>query len=220
MANLKITFPYNVNVSAQEGDILYFSNTSNNQGANSTLYELGPILDISRTPFIHSIAGQLSVAGALSSTIEFYNFNSGINVGMNIECIVSASVATPAVLAENVLAADTTIATVNSALPGGTAVTISPAALDLVGGNNYKFKLTTPGTTTLEVEVSAQNMVSYFDNGCSPCVTTSSFLLFSKNNDANLSSMLGYFAAVRFQNNATDRAELFAVSSEVTQSSK
>ena len=220
MANLKITFPYNVNVSAQEGDILYFSNTSNNQGANSSIYELGPIIDISRTPFIHSIAGQLSVAGATSSTIEFYNFNSGINVGMNIECIVSGSTATPAVLAENVLAANTTIATVSNIGSSGTSITTSPAALDLVGGHNYKFKLTTPGTTTLEVEVTSGNMTTYFNAGCGPCVTTASFLLFSKDNDANLSSMLGYFAKVNFKNNSTGFAELFAVGSEVAQSSK
>tara|TARA_R110002096_G_scaffold397901_1_gene593862 strand:+ start:310 stop:972 length:663 start_codon:yes stop_codon:yes gene_type:complete len=220
MANLKITFPYNVNVSAQEGDILYFSNTSNNQGANSSIYELGPIIDISRTPFIHSIAGQLSVAGATSSTIEFYNFNSGINVGMNIECIVSGSTSTPAVLAENVLAANTTIATVSNIASSGTSITTSPAALDLVGGHNYKFKLTTPGTTTLEVEVTSGNMTTYFNAGCGPCVTTASFLLFSKDNDANLSSMLGYFAKVNFKNNSTGFAELFAVGSEITQSSK
>ena len=220
MPNLKITFPYNVNVSAQEGDILYFSNTSNNQGANSNMYELGPIIDISRTPFIHSIAGQLSVAGANSSTIEFYNFNSGINVGMNIECIVSGSTGAPAVLAENVLAANTTIATVNNSGNSGTSITTSPAALDLVGGHNYKFKLTTPGVTTLEVQVTTGNMTNYFNANCAPCITTDSFLLFSKDNDANLSSMLGYFASVNFKNNSTGFAELFAVGSEVTQSSK
>ena len=220
MPVLKFTFDHTVNVSAQEGDTLYFSNVTNNQGANASIYELGTIIDISRTPFIHSINGYLSAAGAGYSTINFYNVNQGIDVGMNIECIVSGSSETPPVEFQNVFAANTTIATVNHNGPLGSTCTTSPAALDLVGGHNYKFKLTTPGVTTLEVDVSPANMALYFNTGCSPCVTNSSFLMFSKNNDANLSSMLGYYAEVKFRNNTTGPAELFSVGSEVIQSSK
>lgn len=220
MAILKLTFNSEVNVSAQEGDILYFSNTSNNQGTNDSIYRLGTIIDISRTPFIYSIAGQLSAAGVSYSTIDFYNFNQGIDVGMNIECIVSGSTASPVVLAQNVLASGTTVATVDHSGNSGSSCTTSVPGLDLVGGHNYKFQLTTPGTTTLEVEVTPGDMTSYFNSGCAPCVTSSSFLLFSKDNDANLSSMLGYYAEARFKNSATGPVELFSVGSEVSQSSK
>ena len=46
------------------------------------------------------------------------------------------------------------------------------------------------------------------------------FVLFEKNKIANTSSILGYYASVKFENNSKDKAEIFAVSSEVTQSSK
>jgi hypothetical protein len=46
------------------------------------------------------------------------------------------------------------------------------------------------------------------------------FILFSKDNQANMASMLGYYAEVKLSNNSTDHAELFAVGSEFSESSK
>lgn len=49
---------------------------------------------------------------------------------------------------------------------------------------------------------------------------TGKFIFFSKDNKANLSSPLGYFASVKFKNNSLTEAELFAVSAETSVSSK
>tara|TARA_R100000278_G_scaffold87716_1_gene66983 strand:+ start:3746 stop:4120 length:375 start_codon:yes stop_codon:yes gene_type:complete len=49
---------------------------------------------------------------------------------------------------------------------------------------------------------------------------TSNFILFSKNIVANESSLKGYYAEITMENNSKKRAELFAISSEVTPSSK
>jgi hypothetical protein len=46
------------------------------------------------------------------------------------------------------------------------------------------------------------------------------FILFSKDNQANMASIAGYFAEVDMINNDTTAAELFTVSSEVVESSK
>ncbi len=46
------------------------------------------------------------------------------------------------------------------------------------------------------------------------------FILFSKDNKANLSSVLGYYADVKMSNNSKKHAELFAVSMESFESSK
>lgn len=220
MAVLKFTFDNSVNVSAQEGDTLYFSNVSNNQGTNNSVNELGTIIDISRTPFIHSIAGELSVAGSQYSVINFYTLNNGVDKDMQIECVVSGSTASPLVLAQNVLAPGTTIDNITQTATGTSCRTSVPA-LDVVGGQNYKFKLTTLGTTTLEVDVSAGALADHFTSAsCTTCVSSASFLLFSKDNQANLSSMLGYFASVKFKNTSSGPVELFTVGSEVTQSSK
>ena len=44
--------------------------------------------------------------------------------------------------------------------------------------------------------------------------------MFSKNKQANNSSLLGYYAEVKLTNDSTSKAELFALSSEVLESSK
>ena len=46
------------------------------------------------------------------------------------------------------------------------------------------------------------------------------FISFAKDQKANTSSLLGYFANVGFVNNATDKAELFSVGSDISESSK
>lgn len=51
-------------------------------------------------------------------------------------------------------------------------------------------------------------------------VVSQDFIMFSKNKIVNNTSMLGYFAEVRLRNNSTHEAEMFALSSEVTASSK
>lgn len=48
---------------------------------------------------------------------------------------------------------------------------------------------------------------------------TGKFILFSKDNKANLSSPLGYFASVKMVNNSTAEAELFNVTTDVFTSS-
>lgn len=51
-------------------------------------------------------------------------------------------------------------------------------------------------------------------------LTPSDFIMFSKNKEVNNSSLLGYYAEVKLTNNSTKKAELFALGSEVLESSK
>jgi hypothetical protein len=46
------------------------------------------------------------------------------------------------------------------------------------------------------------------------------FILFSKNKEVNTSSLLGYYANIGFENDSNEEIELFAVSSEIAESSK
>ena len=50
--------------------------------------------------------------------------------------------------------------------------------------------------------------------------TNGDFIMFSKDNKANLSSMLGYFASVEFRNNSKTEGELFSVGCDIFESSK
>ena len=46
------------------------------------------------------------------------------------------------------------------------------------------------------------------------------FIMFSKNNKVNLSSLLGYYAEIQFVNDSPDEAELFSVGADMFISSK
>ena len=50
--------------------------------------------------------------------------------------------------------------------------------------------------------------------------TIGDFIMFSKDNKANLSNLLGYYAEIQFVNNSSTKAELFSVGSEIFGSSK
>ena len=58
----------------------------------------------------------------------------------------------------------------------------------------------------------ANNLVSTVPSGA--------FILFSKDNKANLSSALGYFAEIKLSNNSTEYAEMFSIGMDIFESSK
>lgn len=46
------------------------------------------------------------------------------------------------------------------------------------------------------------------------------YVFFSKNKNVNTSSLLGYYADVKFENNSKGKVELFSIGSEISESSK
>tara|TARA_R100001198_G_scaffold8250_1_gene3674 strand:+ start:1408 stop:1779 length:372 start_codon:yes stop_codon:yes gene_type:complete len=50
--------------------------------------------------------------------------------------------------------------------------------------------------------------------------TATDFLFFSKDNMANLTSLLGYYIELKFVNTSTSKAELYQIGVETTESSK
>ena len=65
-------------------------------------------------------------------------------------------------------------------------------------------------TTTLTCEIDADT----------PNPTTNDFIFFSKDNKVNLTSLVGYFASIKFKNNSTSKAEIFSIGCEIAESSK
>ena len=57
-------------------------------------------------------------------------------------------------------------------------------------------------------------------NVIAPVIFNTDFVMFSKNNKANLSDLTGYFAETKFTNNSTEKIELFSIGSEIKESSK
>ena len=50
--------------------------------------------------------------------------------------------------------------------------------------------------------------------------TSGAFILFTKDNKVNMSSLLGYYGSAKFKNNSTAKAEMFTTSCEIDESSK
>ena len=64
----------------------------------------------------------------------------------------------------------------------------------------------------------SDNTITIDDSGTLP--SQDDYCMFVKNQAINTSSLLGYFANVKFENNSIDKIELFSVGSEITESSK
>jgi hypothetical protein len=50
--------------------------------------------------------------------------------------------------------------------------------------------------------------------------TSHDFIMFSKDNKVNLGSLVGYYSKIKLRNSSKERAELFSVNSDFTESSK
>ena len=77
----------------------------------------------------------------------------------------------------------------------------------------------------IEVELNVENditittiLVSMDDDDPEPPLN--SYIFFSKDNVANLTSILGYYSEVKFKNNSRRKAELFASACGIEESSK
>tara|TARA_A100001201_G_C3967951_1_gene164698 strand:- start:69 stop:458 length:390 start_codon:yes stop_codon:yes gene_type:complete len=65
-------------------------------------------------------------------------------------------------------------------------------------------------TTTLVINVTNTNTTPSIND----------FLFFVKDNRVNITSLLGYFAKMKFENDANSKVELFSISTEINESSK
>ncbi len=74
--------------------------------------------------------------------------------------------------------------------------------------------------TIKSINVARLIMVCNTNLTTSQVPTTSHFIFFSKDNIANMSSALGYYAEVKLKNNSTTEAELFSVACDIFESSK
>ena len=59
-----------------------------------------------------------------------------------------------------------------------------------------------------------------YDSNISTAPGTDAFVSFVKDKRINTSSLVGYYASINFVNNSTEKIELFAVGSDVSESSK
>ena len=94
-----------------------------------------------------------------------------------------------------------------------------------VGANVY-YSTITNGVTDAPTEVGGvtaftdKAVTCSISSGASITGLASKFFFFAKDNKANLSSLVGYFAEVIMKNDCTSAIELFQIGSDVAESSK
>ena len=69
------------------------------------------------------------------------------------------------------------------------------------------------------ISVGVNNIVCNIDSSTAP-PSTSDFIMFSKDNKVNLSSLVGYYSTIKLRNSSKKQAELFTVNSDFSESSK
>ena len=74
----------------------------------------------------------------------------------------------------------------------------------------------------VEIAFSSTDVILEVDTTLSNTLwpNTGDYIFFSKDNKANMSSMLGYYAKVQMRNSSKDKSELFKVNVDYSESSK
>jgi len=64
------------------------------------------------------------------------------------------------------------------------------------------------------------NIITVFYDVGTQLPSNGDFIMFAKNRIVNMSTLLGYFARLRIKNNSKDKAEMYSISVDITESSK
>ena len=200
---LKLSFEQQINVSVTKDDLVYFTDTSPLGGYSTAnlddLVLIGPILTVNKRQGLQNI-------------IETFLPQGPTQVDFDLN--------TPSWISSSNVPADTDDFLVringveNDAITGFNPFTLSSGVIT--------FTNTFLPTDVIEVQLLYTITVddSSFVAPPSPVLSSSSFIMFKKNEVINNSGLKGYYAEVNFKNNSIEKAELFAVSSEIAQSSK
>ena len=70
------------------------------------------------------------------------------------------------------------------------------------------------------ISISGGDIVVEYDDAVASPPPTGAYISFAKDKRINTTSLLGYYASVKFVNNSRNKIELFAIGSEVSESSK
>ena len=110
---------------------------------------------------------------------------------------------------------------------GDTLYYVNPASETMQGDHDSSGTQTPILNSNLIVEVGVITAINYVTNVITANIqnstalpTGSSFFLFAKDNRVNVASLAGYYGIAKFINDSKVKAEMFATSCEVDESSK
>jgi len=200
---IKLGFQQQINVSVTKDDLVYFTDTLPFGGYNTAdlddLVLIGPILSVNRRSNLYS-----------SNTEIFEVATSQLDLDLNIP-IWQNSNNVPVDTDDFLLKINGVL---NDPILGVNPFTITSGVITF----------TNPITASQTIEVQLLYTITVDDTNfvapLSPVLNSDSFIMFKKNEIINMSGVKGYYAEVKFKNNSTEKTELFAVGSEIVQSSK
>ena len=201
MPTISITFNNPLNTSLQIGDTVYYVPTNSignfDTAQQPNMIEIGQVTNIIN-PGGPAITYSTTVPGNYTSTgNSMLRFNnplpspSDIQIGMLMSSVV--------------LAPNTIVTAWNSQIGD---VSFSPPSITPVPSGTA-FNFSTP------TEIHIFNSVNPI-----PTPNPGDFIMFAKDRVANTSGIIGYYADIKLINNSTNKAEMFAISSGVIESSK
>ena len=198
---IKLSFEKQINTSAKVGDLVYFTNTNPSGGYDiadlDDLVLIGPILSINRRPMLNSLTK--SFPNGISFDLGGYPWEDSNDIPLDTKefLVFNNGVFVPEI--------DPLTSVVN--------YTYTAPVLDLSVISNIN-PIDIQILYTIDVDDSS------FTAPVTPVLDSSSFIMFQKNEKFNTAGIKGYYAEVKFVNNSDEEVELFAISSEISQSSK
>jgi len=203
---IKLSFEEKINVSVKPGDLVYYTNTSALGGYEvsglSDLVLIGPVQanGINRRSLLETYLEKKYDQG-ISFDLGGYPWQASGDVPQDTK---DFSVTIGGVLIPEI---DPVTSTVNYTYnPVNSMLNLSIS----INPNPVEVKL----LYTILVDDSS------FVPPVSPVLNDQSFIMFKKNEKVNSNGLKGYYAEVKFENNSNEKAELFATSSEMRESSK
>lgn len=201
MPTISITFNNPLNTSLQIGDTVYYVPT--NSIGNFDTAQQPNMIEIGQVTNIINPGGPVVTYSTtlpnnyVSPNISVLTFNnplpspSDIQIGMSVSSVV--------------LAPNTIVTAWNSQI--GTVSLSPPTTIPAPLGTVFNFSTPT--------EIHVFNSVNPI-----PTPNPGDFIMFAKDRVANTSGIIGYYADIKLINNSTNKAEMFAISSGVIESSK
>tara|TARA_R110002012_G_scaffold146008_1_gene304326 strand:- start:4879 stop:5520 length:642 start_codon:yes stop_codon:yes gene_type:complete len=209
-----LTFNNKINTSLQVNDIAYYSNPVALGGYNtssiSDIVIIGPVLEIENYNNMGSFVTNKHKVEVVSATVDADVSFFAAPLRFNNESLNPYDIPKEQI----------------SVIINGVTLNPDDYAWDTVAPLLTRRRITfvTPLNAQDEIQLEILRYIkvddSNFLNPITNQLTVNSFIMFSKSNNVNSASLKGYYADIKFTNESTEKAELFAVGSEINESSK
>ena len=214
---IRLTFYNEINASVQINDMVYYSNPTSLGGYQTSsiddLVLIGPVVEIGNYQNAEYFKTNVYVVDNSTPSLSIFNVETSLLASLirfKDESFVPYDKPKEQIVVRvNGVIVNPTDYTWNTVPPSLSARDLT-FSTPLVIGDELELEL------LRYIDVDDANFLNPIAN----LLSVNSFIMFSKSNNVNSASLKGYYAQVEFRNNSNKKAELFAVGSEIVQSSK